>query len=34
MLPNVEELFKAQEATPADKFVVEEFWSMDCPNRG
>ena len=33
-LPTVEELFKVQEATPADKFVVEEFWSMDCLNRG
>ena len=33
-LPTVEELFKVQEATPSDTFVVEEFWSMDCPNHG
>ena len=33
-LPTVEELFKVQEATPSDTFVVEEFWGMDCPNHG
>ena len=29
-----EELFTQQAAAPADTFIVEEFWGMDCLNHG
>ena len=32
--PTVEELFKLQQMNTARSFVIEEFWSMDCPNHG